>query len=260
MRTLSLQMETLKAQVRQAQQLAVVGRTAATTAHEVNNLLTPMLAYAESAVNSDNVEFLRKALRITVKNARMLVGMSERVLEISAPRPLKLEIVDVRSIVDAAIESLCRDLSKDGISTHIEIASDLKAYCDPLQIQQVLFNLFLNARQAMEKSHGGLLKVTGQRTPIEASGTQFPSHPTASRQFQIELQIHNTGAPIPRDLLPQMFEPFQSSKSAANGEKSRCHGLGLSLCREFIEENGGRIRVTSSADAGTTFTLILPSE
>jgi signal transduction histidine kinase len=139
------------------------------------------------------------------------------------------------------------------------MASELMAFCDPLQLQQVLFNLFLNARQAMEKAHGGILKVTGQRIPAQTSRIQSPSHLTTNNQFQIELHVHNSGAPIPKHLLPHLFEPFQSTKSAKNGEKSRCHGLGLSLCRELVEENGGSIGVSSTEDAGTTFTLILPS-
>jgi len=259
LRILSQKFEMLEARVRQAQQLEVIGRAAATLAHEFNNLLTPMLGYAESAVNSSDIEFLRKALGVTVKNCKMLVVMSERVLEISAAKPVRREMVDVRSVVDAAFESLCRDLSKDGISTQIDVPEDLQVFCDPLQLQQVLFNLLLNARQAMEKSHGGILKVAGRSVSAESNGVQRPPCSAASNEPRTELSVHNTGSAIPKDLLPYVFEPFQSSKSPQGEEKSRCRGLGLALCRELTEENGGSIRVTSDPEEGTTFTIILPS-
>jgi signal transduction histidine kinase len=258
-RMLDQKFKMLEANVRQTQQLEVIGRAAATLAHEFNNLLTPMLGYAQSAVNSSDIGFLRKALGVTVKNCSMLVAMSERVLEISAAKPVRRKMVDVRSVVDAAFESLCRDLSKDGISTQIDVPADLQVYCDPLQLQQVLFNLFLNARQAMEKSHGGILKVTGRAIWAESNGKQYPSRSAPGNESRMELEVHNTGAAIPKELLPHVFEPFQTSKTPCGDEKSRCRGLGLALCRELVEENSGSIRVASTSEKGTTFTINLPS-
>ena len=241
LRQLSSQFETLKAQVRQAQQLATLGTAAATMAHEVNNLLTPMLAYVDAALGCDDAELMKKALSVVSKNARILVGMSERVLEIGAARPPKRESVQVRRVVDAALAGLCRDLGKDGIDVVIEVGDDAMALCDALQLQQVLFNLFLNAREAMVASHGGVLKVTSAN----------------QTHGQITLEVKNTGAPMPPDVLPVLFEPFQSSKPPTRDGKARCGGLGLALCRDLIEENDGEISAFNDLH-GTTFQIVLP--
>jgi len=238
----SAQFDLLKAQVRQAQQLANLGTAAATLAHEVNNLLTPIRAYAEYALTSDNHELMRKALTVTNKNAHMVIAMSSRILEISAAKPQKTEPVAVRAVVEDALASLCRDLSKDGIDLAVSVDESLTVQADPLQLLQVLFNLFLNAREAMSATHSGRLTI---------SATRHENH--------IVVEIHNTGDSIPVDLLPHLFEPFQTSKPVEREGRRRCGGLGLALCRDLIEENSGTIQVTSDAEKGTVFTITLPA-
>lgn len=239
---LSAQFNLLKAQVRQAQQLVNLGTAAATLAHEVNNLLTPIRAYAESALTSDDHELMRKALTVTNKNAHLMIAMSSRILEISAAKPQKTESVAVRAVVEDALESLCRDLSKDGIDFANSVDEALTVQADPLQLQQVLFNLFLNAREAMSGTHSGRLTISATR-----------------QEDHVVIEVHNTGDSIPVELLPHVFEPFQSSKPAERNGRRRCGGLGLALCRDLIEENGGTIQVTSDAEEGTVFTITLPA-
>lgn len=243
---LTTKLETLQVQVRQAQQLSVLGTAAATLAHEVNNLLTPLLAYADTALTSDDPNLSRKALTVAAKNARILVAMSERLLEIGAAKPPRREVVNVRQVIDAALASLCRDLAKDGIKVLIDCPPERTAYCDALQLQQILFNLFLNAREAMGHDHGGVLKISAtSESPTDASPC-------------LVLEIRNTGPAIPPELLPHLFEPFQSSKSSTRSGKARCGGLGLALCRDLVHENGGTIEVVSNS-SGTTFRLTLPT-
>ncbi len=239
---LSAQFELLKAQVRQAQQLANLGTTAATLAHEVNNLLTPIRSYTEYALNSNDHELMRKALSVTSKNAHMVIAMSSRILEISAAKPQMSEPAGVRVVVEDALASLCRDLSKDGIDLRVNVDASLSVQADPLQLQQVFFNLFLNAREAMSGSHSGRLIISATR-----------------REDSVVIEIRNTGDPIPPDLLPHVFEPFQSSKPVERDGRRRCGGLGLALCRDLIEENQGTIRVTSAPESGTLFTITLPA-
>lgn len=246
---LTAQLDSLKVQVRQAQQLSTLGIAAATIAHEVNNLLTPMLAYTDTALASNDVELMRKALTVVANNARILVNMSSRVLEIGAPKPMKKEPVKVRAAVDAALAGLCRDLSKDGIRVMIDVNDSIVAECDPLHLQQVLFNLFLNAREAMVASHGGLLKISARVEQYLASDEDLS---------RVMIEVRNTGEAIPSDLLSHIFEPFQSGKPAIREGKTRCGGLGLALCRDLIEENGGRISVSSDVERGTAFVIHLP--
>jgi len=238
---LQQQFDLLKAQVRQAQQLSSLGTAATTIAHEVNNLLTPILGYAEFAVNTDDAALHKKALTRTIANVRILIGMSERILRLGAAKTRSVEDVSLGRVVQDAIDSLCRDLGKDSISVTIDVPESLTASADALQVQQVLFNLFLNAREAMVKHHGGRLRIAARRT-----------------DDHVVIEVHNTGDAIPPDVLPTIFDAFSSSKPVLRGGKERCGGLGLALCRDLMEENEGSISVTSTPEAGTTFRLTLP--
>ncbi len=236
------QFELLRSQVRQAQQLAGLGTAAATIAHEVNNLLTPILSYAEYAESTDDVALMKKTISVTLKNTRILVRMSERILELSSATPPTHEAVCLRRVVDDALESLCRDLSKDGVDVMIDVAESITVWGDHLQLQQVLFNLLLNAREAMAAQHGGRLVIK------------------ASREADfVELTINNTGPAIPPDVLPTIFEMLRSTKPTERSGRKRCGGLGLALCKDLISENGGTITATSDNEHGTTFTLRLRS-
>jgi signal transduction histidine kinase len=175
------------------------------------------------------------------RNARILVKMSERVLEISAAKGGKREVVQLRHVAEDALASMCRDFAKDGITVKFEIADDLKVLADGLQLQQVLFNLFLNAREAMAPLHSGRLTVIGSR----------------EGEF-VTARVQNTGPAIPAEILPHIFDPLQTTTPAEKNGKRRCGGLGLALCRDLIQENGGQITVESTAEKGTTFTIRLP--
>lgn len=238
---LEMQMETLKAQVRQAQQLSGLGAAAATIAHEVNNLLTPMLSYARVALNGGDEALMRKALEITVRNVQTLVQMSERVLGIAAARVHAREAVEVHACVREAAEALCRDFAKDGIRFTITADDGAVVHADPLQLRQVLFNLLLNAQQAMAAARGGRLTVGAAREGDE-----------------IHITVADNGPGIAPEVLPRVFEPLQSTK-AQRGGGTRCSGLGLALCRDLVAENGGKLTVESTAGEGTTFHIRLPA-
>lgn len=233
----------LQSQVRQAQQLAGLGTMAATIAHEVNNLLTPILGYAKAALQTDDVALKDKALSVTVKSVNMLVSMSDHVLQIGAAKPAHREAVSVRTAAEDAAESLCRDLSKDGIQFTVDVDPATTAWADALQLQQILFNLFINAREAMSGGHSGRLTVSA-----------------TARGDETVVEIKNTGDPIPAGILDHIFEPLQTSKHPKGTAHARCGGLGLTLCRDLVKENGGTIRVTSDVETGTTFTISLPAK
>ena len=151
---LQARLDQLQREVRQAQQLAGLGRAAATIAHEVNNLLTPMLAYAQAALGGDDVALQRKALTLTVKNVEILTAMSTRLLAVGATSTGERKAVSVRGVVENAIASLCRDLSKDGIRLAMRIDEGLTAWVDPVQLHQVLFNGLLVGQQGPKHGRG----------------------------------------------------------------------------------------------------------
>lgn len=236
------QLDSLRSQVRQAQQLAGLGTAAATIAHEVNNLLTPMLSYAKIALDTDDHRLARKALEVTLKNVQTLVQMSERVLGIAAARVRSKDSVSVREAAEAAADALCRDPAKDGIRLHIAADENTRVIGDALQIRQVLFNLFLNARQAMKSSHSGRLTVEAERTGEE-----------------VHITVKDNGPGIAPDLLARIFEPLQTTKTEQNGKVTRCSGLGLALCRDLVHENHGTLTAESVVGEGTTFHIRLPA-
>lgn len=236
------QLDKLKAQVRQAQQLAHLGTVAAMIAHEVNNLLTPIRSYAQAALDSEDPTLREKALVVTLKNVDMLVAMTGRVLEISAAKTRDRRAVAVRTLAEDAVASLCRDLSKDGIRFRVDVDESLNVFVDPLQLKQVFFNLFLNARNAMAPSHEGRLTVAGRR-----------------EGDRVILDVSDTGPGIAPEIIAHVFDPFETTKDAVHNGKQRCAGLGLALCRDLIEENGGTIAATGRPGEGTTFTLNLPA-
>ena len=240
--TLQEQLDKLKAQVRQAQQLAALGTAAATIAHEVNNLLTPIRGYVQTALDSNDPELHKKALTVTMKHTQMLTQMAGRILEIGAAREANRESVALRPVVNDAYASLCRDLAKDGIRFTVDVDDAVSIQADALQLQQVLFNLFLNAREAMAKSRNGKLYVSA----------------VCQGQYVI-IVVRNSGPAIPPELLEHIFEPFQTSKPSTREGRQRCGGLGLALCRDLVEENDGTIHVTSDPESGTTFTITLPA-
>ena len=213
-----------------------------TIAHEVNNVLTPILAWVQAAQRSNDPELEKKALSVMMRNGEMLSAMCDRVLTIGAATSVSREFVSVRTAIDEAVASLCRDLSKDCIGLSVDADGSVMVWADALQLRQVLFNLFLNAREAMLADRRGRLKISARRDGDT-----------------VTIEIRNTGASIPAELLPHVFEPLQTSKSSQGNGRQRCSGLGLALCRDLVGENGGTISVASEPEAGTTFTIKLPA-
>ena len=137
---------------------------------------------------------------------------------------------------------LARDPQKDGIALRVQVSEGLCVEGDGVQLEQVLLNLLINARQAMIGGGGSLT--------IKASATE---------QNEVKIQVIDTGPGIPQDLLPKIFQPFFTTKGTARKEESRGTGLGLAICKDIIEHHRGRIVVESRLGQGTTFNIYLPA-
>ncbi len=235
----------LKTEVRQAMQLSALGSATAVWAHELNNLVTPLLSYAQYALGDGDPELMKKSLRITVANAKTIIAMSDRILGLSAqnsaPTP---EEVNLGSAVEHAITCLGRNLDKDGITLKVDVPDDLEAWVDPHCLRQVLFNLILNARDAMAKVHGGRLSIRAARDGRD----------------HVLIRMNDTGGGISPDQLDGVFEPFATTKRSTRNGHVRCGGVGLPLSRQILEECGGRIDVASEPGIGATFTIVLPAK
>ncbi|HNQ21476.1 MAG TPA: HAMP domain-containing sensor histidine kinase [Phycisphaerae bacterium] len=240
MTQLEAQIGALRLQVRQAQQLSNLGTAAATVVHEFNNLLAPMLSYARYALTEKDPELTQKALETTVKSTQVLVAMSDRLLALSSAKPPAFRLTSLRLIIDEAVACLCRDFSKDRVRFRCLVDDSVKVWGDPLHLQQVFFNLLLNARSALGKTQGGDLTVTAE-----------------AQDERVVVEVRDTGPGVAPGLLERIFEPFATTRTADAEGRTRCGGLGLALCRDIVEESGGTISVTSEVGRGTTFTIVL---
>lgn len=253
----------LKELLRQNQRLAALGMAAATIAHEINNLLTPVVGYARLALKEDDRDIMVKALETTLEQSEAVTAMTNRVLGMAVDAPPSFKKVSLREVIDDAVKLMGPDLRKDGVSLVSRVGDDLTVRADGRQLQQVFFNLLLNARDAI-RGKSGRVTIKGSR---EGS--------------KVLVAFSDNGDGVPEGALPHIFDPFFSTKAApaessARSGKTRNRpkstgapvatrkaggtGLGLAICKDIIEEHGGAIDVTSAPGEGTTFTITLQSE
>ena len=238
---LSQQFDQMKSQLRHAQKLASIGTTAATIAHEFNNLLTPVVAYGKQALETEDPGMMRTALIKTMERTALLREMADRVVGLARQPDGVIRKVKLLPIVQNAIGCLGRDLSRDGIDVNVQIDSELAVKANENQLLQVLFNLVLNARHAMLNRRG--------RLSIDAA---------ALHEGSVTINVRDTGCGITPENLSRVFEPFFSTKQNAEKPDARGLGLGLYICQDIIAELDGHISVASQVGAGTTFTITLP--
>lgn len=231
----------MRDQLRRAQRLASVGTMSAMLAHEFNNLFTPVVAYASHALQTGDVDMMKKALDKTLKHVAIIRGMCDRIVGLVKNGESGASSYPVRKLVDDALGCLGRDLSKDNIVVNIQVDPALAVRVNGHQIQQILYNLILNARQAMLGRHG---RLTIDAEPVGAD--------------QTAVHVRDTGCGIAPENIDRIFEPFFSTKENADRPDQRGLGLGLAICRDLAEEQGGELTVESEVGVGTTFTLTLP--
>lgn len=240
------QLDSVKEQLTESQRLATIGTIAAVIAHEFNNLLTPIVSYSQYALQSaesdkPDMELIKKALTKSFQSSNKAGKICTSMLSLARGHSIFGEVT-VQQLVDEVLAVLARDPQKDGIALRVQVQPDLKVQGDPVQLEQVLLNLLINARQAM-LGRGGSLSV-------KAAASEDGS--------EIRILVTDTGPGIPEKLLPKIFQPFFTTKGTAKPGESRGTGLGLAICKEIVEHHKGRITVESEVGRGTTFTICLP--
>jgi signal transduction histidine kinase len=234
----------LKSQISRLQALANIGTTTCMVAHEINNLLTPLAGYAACAINNpDDKTLSEKALQKTVQNCQRASQVMESMVALANGETGQKKNTRLITLVEQIFSSLCRDFSKDRIKVKNRIPEDLTVWAVPVQIQQVLMNLILNARDAM-LPRGGVLT-------IEACNTDDA----------IQIQVCDTGCGIEPTELSNIFEPFSTTKADKKWPSGQCgSGLGLAFCKQVVESHGGSISVESQPAEKTTFIMTLPKK
>jgi signal transduction histidine kinase len=231
----------LRQQLIQAQRLSSVGALASSVAHEFNNILTTIINYAKIGLKAEEDRQARtQALEKILKGSQRAATIINSMLGFARNSSSQRELTDVVHLVEDVLVLAEKDLSKHRIQVETKFAGRPKAPIVPGQIEQILLNLVINARQSMPR--GGRLRIEVR----ENTRTQL-----------IEIKVSDTGVGIPPDQLRLIFEPFYTTKSP-DEHGSGGTGLGLSVCRQIIEQHQGRIRVESLVGKGSTFTVKLP--
>jgi len=239
--SLAEQVELLKAQLAQAQKLTALGELLSTTTHEFNNVLMTILNYAQMGLRHKDEPTRDKALGKILTAAQRAAKITNSVLGMARNRTNGFEATNLAQIIDESLVLLSRELSKYKISIELQLGEVPEVPAIGNQIQQVLLNLLINARQAMPQGGRVLIKLEHDA----AAGT-------------VDLTVRDTGSGIPPDKLRRIFDPFFTTKSGPDESGKGGTGLGLSACRTIIEAHRGRIRVESTVGKGTAFTIKLP--
>ncbi len=237
----------LEADLHRAQRLDSVGQLAGGIAHDFNNILVVVQSYAEFALAEtdgavrEDIEEIRRAAERAASLTRQLLVFSRR--EVVAP-----EAVDLNGVVSETEKLLARTLG-----AHVELVVDrapglpaIKA--DRGQLEQVLVNLALNARDAMPG--GGRLTI---RTRTVSQGAGASEEAAAAGGRYISLTVSDTGTGMSREVRERAFEPFFTTKDSSHGT-----GLGLATVSGIVAQSGGTVRLESEVGAGTTVTVRLP--
>ncbi|MAR11966.1 MAG: two-component sensor histidine kinase [Blastopirellula sp.] len=235
------QIEILEQQLEHAQRMATLGDLMSTTTHEFNNLLMTIINYARLGLRNRDDATRDKALGKILSASERAARVTSTVLAVARNRSHTFEPTDLVKLIDDTLVLLEREMNKYRIAVEREFESVPLARANGNQIQQVLINLLVNARQAMPD--GGRVIIRLRHDPQDNT---------------VLLMIRDTGQGIAAEKLKQIFDPYFTTKSGPDETGKGGTGIGLSACRDIIEAHQGRIRVESTMGRGTAFAIKLP--
>jgi signal transduction histidine kinase len=240
--SLQEQVAMLKQQLAQAQKLTALGELISTTTHEFNNVLMTIINYAKMGARHSDQATRQKAFEKILLAGNRAAKITNGILGFARNRPAGFEPTDMHKLVEDTLVLLEREMTKYRITVDKHLPPVPPAMANTNQIQQVLLNLMINARQAM---------LQGGRLRLELAHD--------AEHDMVELLVRDSGSGIPPDTLRRIFDPFFTTKSGPDASGKGGTGLGLSTCRDIIEAHHGKIRVESAVGKGTAFTIKLPA-
>ncbi|MCX5662226.1 MAG: HAMP domain-containing sensor histidine kinase [Planctomycetota bacterium] len=219
--------------------LVTLGTIASVIAHEYNNILTPVISYAQLALaRPDDPAQMRKALERTLAGAERAARISGSLLGFARDSEAGTSAT-LRTAIDDALTCLAREPKKDGIRLQVDVP-EVDLAIAPVNLQQILLNLVLNARQAMRR-RGGDLRITAHVDgPL------------------CRIEVADSGPGIPPEILDRLFQPFVTLRPDPSPGDSPGTGLGLCICRDLARSAGGDITVDSPPGRGATFHIAIP--
>ncbi|MFP4248773.1 MAG: ATP-binding protein [Armatimonadota bacterium] len=229
------ELQTAQEQMVRSEKLSIIGTLSATIAHDMANVVSPMVTLVDMAMDRGKVDEQTEAS--LERQLQRMLALVERLKSFSRPEALQLEETDVNEVVDGALSFIRTEVYHEGVELELALADDLRpVQAVPTELDRVVLNLCLNAIEAMESAPKTL------RVQTEMDGDE------------VALSVSDTGPGIPPEKQARLFEPFFTTKEAGTG-------MGLFSCRRIVEEeHGGTIEVDSRVGAGTTVTVRLPVE
>ncbi len=234
---MSRQLSTVQQGLIQSERLISMGKLAAGVAHEINNPLTGILSYAEDLMeDADSTDPRRKDYEVIVHQALQCRQIVRNLLDFARQDAPSLAYISPGDLIEKALDVVARQAAFRNIRIELNVEKGLPAIrVDPIQIQQVLVNLIVNAQQAMPKE--GAIDLGARLT---GGGSQ------------VEFWVKDEGPGIPPDIRSRIFEPFFSTKGG------KTNGLGLAVCLGIVQQHGGTIDLLSVPGKGATFRVVLP--
>jgi PAS domain S-box-containing protein len=240
----------VEAQFRQSQKMEAIGRLAGGIAHDFNNILTVISGYSEMALAQRLDRDLNSKIECIRDASIRAANLTRQLLAFSRKQHLQMQVLDLNTLIKQ-IEMLIRRIVGEDIELVSHLDPDLlPVKADPGQLEQVLMNLVVNARDAMPD--GGKLTITTRNVHLNSSffGDQF----AVSRGDYAMLSVEDTGCGMDERTQAQIFEPFFTTKESGKGT-----GLGLSTVYGIIKQSDGHVWVQSKVGAGSTFSVYLPT-
>ena len=242
--------EKLKAQLLQSQKMEAVGRLAGGVAHDFNNMLGIILGHAELAMEIDPHNPLHPVLEEIHKAGKRSADLTRQLLAFARKQTVAPKVLDLNVIVEGMLKMLRRLIGED-ISLSWNPGADLhQIRIDPTQIDQILANLCVNARDAI----ADVGKVTIETSNMEFDEDYCADHPDYTPGAYVALAVSDNGCGMDKETLSKLFEPFFTTKALGKGT-----GLGLSTVYGIVKQNNGFINIYSEPGEGTTFRIYLPS-
>lgn len=229
------------------EKMASIGKMAAVLAHEINNPLSGILTYAKLLhkwIDHENGSLSRRqdicdSLDLIASESRRCGDLVKNLLAFSRATPMNLQPTDLNRVMEQSLRLVQHQLDLAAVQVQTQLDPDLPmVQCDGAQIEQVLLALMMNAIDAMPQ--GGNLWLTTK---------------VVQESNQVQIVVRDDGSGIAPEILPQIFEPFLTTKETGHGV-----GLGLAISHSILERHNGKIEVQSELGRGTTFTVTLPWE